>query len=100
MGYTMEEMRAGNELLGLAPSPPFHMPGHGVLPILLDLPFLAAGAALFPDMARGQDLVLSFAPVILTALLVTLLFYWAWRICGNAPAALALALAAGFCTML
>ena len=91
MGYTAEDMRAGGELLA---HQRIDYPRNGMLPVLIDVPFLLAGGA------DERDYALSFEPCIVTALLVTVLFLWCSRITGSRRYGLAIALMAAFCTML
>ncbi|HLH39996.1 MAG TPA: hypothetical protein VKX39_12670 [Bryobacteraceae bacterium] len=107
MGYTGEEMRAGDELLTHAISLLRHDPApgaidwsrNGVAPLLFDLPFLTLGRAA-ADKNLWQDRYLALGPVFSTALLLAILFAWIERVTGRTRWSLALTLSAGFATML
>ena len=101
MGYTGEEMATGNQILSLLSggSPALKMSRNGLLPVFVDLPFLAAGA-LFERRDAGQDLVLSSQPGILTALIVALSGLWIYRRTQRPVYSVLMALAAAFCSML
>lgn len=91
MGYTAEDMRAGGQLLS---HQRIDYPRNGLLPVLLDLPFLLAGGAGLRDFA------LAFEPCLLSAMLVTVLFFWCSRITGSLRYGFAIAVVAAFCTLL
>ena len=84
MGYISEEVTAGNQIIfnvsawihGKAFTP-IGWPRHGLLPVLFDLPFLAIGA--FMRGKLNQDWAMSFQPVLFSALLVLVLFFWLRR---------------------
>ncbi len=101
MGYTGEEMNAGDSLLDAGQAiisgrsiPPIKWSRHGPVPVILDLPFLALGRGMI-----SEDFALSFSPVLLTALLVSVLFAWLRKLTSPGRAFL-LAMAGGFGTML
>lgn len=96
MGYTGENMDAVNAWLD---GTPVTWPRHGVLELIVEAPFLVLGRML-PGGQRGQDLILSLEPVLLTALLCTLLFVWIRRITSDAVWAYVLTLMAAMTTML
>ncbi len=91
MGYTAEDIRAGGELLARQH---IDYPRNGILPVIIDLPFLLMGGATL------QDFSLSFEPCLVSALLIAVLFVWCSRITGNRRYAFAIALVAAFATML
>ena len=101
MGYTGEEIQSGERILTIADAlrkgvsvPPMLWSRHGPLPLLIDLPFLTLG-----KLVLSMDYVLSFEPVLLTALLVTVLFAWL-RTLTSPAMSLLLALIGAFGTML
>ena len=104
MGYAGEELRAGTQILSNAAAwmrgsslVAISWPRQGILPVVLDLPFLALGSHLRGRL--GQDWVVSLEPVLLTALLVTVLFVWLRRLTTPGWSYL-LVMIASFCTML
>ena len=101
MGYTSEEIRSGERLLTMADAwrkgvavPPVIWAHHGPLPVLLDLPFLAAG-----KFVRSPDFMLSFEPPLATAAVLTVLFLWLRKL-GSESMSLLLTITGAFCTML
>ncbi|MGA2588347.1 MAG: hypothetical protein ABSH32_00390 [Bryobacteraceae bacterium] len=100
MGYTGEEMQAGDSMLAIPrailsgqPLQAIKWSRHGPLPVILDLPFLALGR-----WVVSEEFTLCFEPVLFTALLVTLLFVWLGKLTCNGLAFL-LAMAGAFGTM-
>jgi len=101
MGYTGEEMQAGDSMLAILharlsgqPAPPIKWSRNGPLPVILDLPFLAVGKRIL-----SEDFVLSFDPVLETALLVAVLFLWLRKLTSPGLSFL-LTMAGAFGTML
>jgi hypothetical protein len=101
MGYTGEEMRSADRILARAdawrkgvPVPPMLWSRHGPVPVLFDIPFVAAGKWIV-----SQDFVYSFQPVLLSAGLVTLLYLWLRKL-ASPGMSLLITLTGAFCTML
>ena len=101
MGYTSEEMRAGNSVLAVVhgrlfghPSPPIIHTRNGPLPLVIEIPFLVTGHHIV-----NEDFVLALDPVLESALLVTILFLWLRKLTSPGMAFL-LTLAGAFGTML
>jgi hypothetical protein len=100
-GYVDEEMQSGLRMLAVVnawlkgrPIPPMLWSRHGPVPVLFDLPFLKLG-----KMFVSSDFMLSFQPVLLTAVLLTILYLWLRRLCSPAMSLL-LTLTGAFGTML
>ena len=108
MGYLGEEMQACRQLLGTdshassAPIPAraVSWPRNGAVGLLFQCPFVAASQTLVGPSAYWEDRALSVAPVLASALLVTVLFVWCSRLAGSRRWGFVLALVAGFCTMI
>lgn len=107
MGYAGEEMATCRQLLGrFAPASTesgiatVEWPRNGAVGLLFQCPFLAVSHALAGPSVDWEDRLLALQPVLATALLVTLLFVWCSRLAGSARWGYALALVAGFGTML
>jgi hypothetical protein len=103
MGYLGEEMRTGNLLLSRwaeGSRTEMEWSRHGLLPVLLDLPYLAVGRVLEQRLGIAQEQVLSVSPVLWTSGLIVLLFLWLRRITESAIWSYTLSLIAGFCTLL
>ena len=102
MGYTGEELTSGERLLtivdahrkGVEP-PPMQWSRHGLLPVLLDVPFIVTAKLLHASV----DFVASFSPILWTSAIVTILFLWLRRLASSGMSIL-LTLAAAFGTML
>jgi len=101
-GYTGEEIVSGVRILGALqawihhqPTPAIEWSRHGPLPVLFDLPFLAAGRAFLVSV----DYALSIQPMLLSAAIVAVTFLWIRRLATPAVALL-LACIAAFGTML
>jgi len=101
MGYTGEEMQSGDSMLAVVqarlsghPAPAVKWSRNGPLPVVLNLPFQIAGKRI-----ASEDFVLSFDPMLETALLVTILFVWLLKLTSPGLAFL-LTMAAAFGTML
>ena len=77
MGYMGEEMQSGDSILALLDAPshrntaPVKWSRNGPLSITLNLPFQMIGKHFV-----SEDFVLSFSPILETALLITILFLW------------------------
>jgi hypothetical protein len=104
MGYTGEEMDAGNSLLhrilpGHVQPTKIIWTRHGVFPLLVDAPFLAAGE-LFEDAESWQDRFLACRPILLTAGIATILFLWIWRLTAEPGWSLLVAILSVFSTIL
>jgi len=107
VGYAGEEMDAGNSLLktvlsilpGRAPATKIIWTRHGVFPLIVDAPFLAAGN-LFKDAENWQDRFLACRPILLTAGMATILFLWTWRLTAEAMWSLSVAILSVFSTIL
>jgi D-glycero-D-manno-heptose 1,7-bisphosphate phosphatase len=100
-GYTGEEIESGLRMMSIVtavskgrPIPPMLWSRHGPTPILFDLPFLKVG-----KVFATPDRALSFAPILFTAGLMTIVFLWLQKICAR-PTALVLTLAGAFGTMI
>src|SRR5436189_5883144 len=82
MGYTEENVNASLQILanlahwfGLRPdAPPIVWPRHGLFEVLLELPFLLVSRVLFGPSRVWLDRTLSLQPILLTALLCTVIF--------------------------
>ena len=96
MGYTGENVEAVNAMLTGAP---VSWPRHGVLELIVETPLLLLGR-LLPGEQWGQDLLLSLEPVLITALLCTVLFVWIQKITSDTTWAYVLTLMAAMTTML
>jgi hypothetical protein len=101
MGYTDEELQAGESILAAMGAgvsgqklPPLKWSRHGPLPVLMDLPFEAIGKVVI-----SPDVILSFQPILLTALLGSVLFMWLRKM-TSPGLALGLTLVGAFGTML
>jgi hypothetical protein len=77
-GYTGEEINSGLRMLAVVnswmkgrPIPPMIWSRHGPIPVLFDLPFIKLG-----KLFGSPDFMLSFQPVLLTALIVAILYLW------------------------
>jgi len=102
MGYTGEEIGSGDRLLTIidahrrgVPSPPMQWSRHGPLPVLFDIPFIAAAKL----VGTSPDFLMSFSPILFTAALILILFLWLRKI-ASPGMSLFLALAGAFGTML
>ena len=78
MGYSGEEMVSADRMITMADAwrkgviiPPMKWSRHGPLPVLFDIPFVVAGKFFF-----NPDFVLSFQPVLFTALMGVVLYLW------------------------
>lgn len=108
MGYLGEEMQACRQLLGTVPNAPspgneghaVAWPRNGAVGLLFQCPFLAVSGVLEGPSAYWENRTLSIAPVLASALLVTLIFVWSSRLAGSCLWGFVLALVAGFCTMI
>jgi hypothetical protein len=83
-GYTGEEIDSGLRMLAVVtawlkhrPIPPMVWSRHGPIPVLFDLPFIKLG-----KMFVSPDYMLSFQPVLLTAMLVAILYLWLRKLCS------------------
>jgi hypothetical protein len=101
VGYLTEELQSGQSLLDRVaawlrgqPPPPFVPSRHGLIPVLLHLPFIVAGRWFVT-----ADFALAFESVLATALIDTIIFLWVRRFAGPVAALIAAFLAA-FTTML
>ncbi len=101
MGYTSEEMHSGDSIMAALqarlsgrPALPIKLSRNGFLPVVLDLPFQAAGKRIV-----SEDFILSMEPMLDTALLVTILFVWLRKL-TSPGLAVCLALSAAFGTLL
>jgi hypothetical protein len=108
MGYLGEEVQACRQLLdtfwnpsaGPTPARPVSWPRNGAVGLMFQCPFIAASQALVGRSAYWEDRAMSVAPVLASALLVTVLFAWCSRLSGSRLWGFVLALIAGFCTMI
>lgn len=108
MGYESEVAVAGNSLLRNAANvltgrPLLFMtdgPRHGFIETFLQMPLLLVSHFLPPGDAASVDWVLSFHPVIVTALIGTILFIWTARIMQSNAWGLSLAIVGVFGTLL
>ena len=108
MGYTMEEMRAGNGLIrkfdnlihGRNAPANIRWSRNGIVPVVLNIPFLLIGEADAFHNQFSQERVLGAEPVIDTALLLTIAFLWFRRLTNSQSVSLLLTLAAGFGTLI
>lgn len=108
MGYTMEEMRAGNGIIrkvdnlvhGISAPADIRWSRNGIVPVILNIPFLLIGEADASRNQFSQERVLGAEPVIDTALLLTIAFLWFRRLTKSQAVSFALALIAGFATFL
>lgn len=97
MGYTAEEMKAGMQLLG---GSKVDMPRNGIVPVLVDLPFLAAAKLRRAEPpAIAQDVSLSRQPCWITAGIATLILVWVHRATGSLGYGVLIAAISAFCTM-
>ena len=101
MGYSGEEMATADRLItrvdawrhGL-PIPKMRWARHSLLPILFDIPFVAAGKFIV-----SPDFMFSLEPVLVSAGLVTLLYLWLRKVTSPGMSLL-LTLTGAFGTML
>jgi hypothetical protein len=100
-GYVFEEIDSGQRALAVfnawvkgRPVPPMVWSRHGLIPVLLDLPFIKLG-----KLYLTPDFMMSVSPILLTAALVTVLFLWLRKL-ASPGMSLLLTLAAAFGTML
>ncbi len=100
-GYLTDDMNAGMSLLASfnawvkgRPSPPILWTRHGPVPILLDLPFIKFG-----KLFISPDFMMSLAPLLATAALLTVVYIWLRRMCTPGMSLL-LTLIGAFGTML
>lgn len=108
MGYTEENVNASNKIIAilgdwirLQPTK-FRVtwPRHGLFELIFELPFLLFSRLFFGASPLWADRILSIQPVIMTALICTVIFIWVRRITGSFVWGYVLALIAGFSTML
>lgn len=83
-GYTGEEINSGLRMLAVVnawmkrrPIPPMVWSRHGPIPVFFDLPFIKLG-----KIFLSPDFMLSFQPVLLTAMLVAILYVWLRNLCS------------------
>jgi hypothetical protein len=108
MGYTMEEMRAGNGIIrkfvNLVEGHPvpadIRWSRNGIVPVVLNIPFLLIGDSDASQSQFSQERVLGAEPAIDTALLLTIAFLWCRRLTKSQGVSFLLTLAAGFATFL
>src|SRR5215510_3638809 len=100
-GYVYEERDAATGLLASfnawvkgRPVPPITWTRHGLLPLLLDVPFVKIG-----KLFITPDFVLSLEAVLLTAALLTILYVWSRKL-STPGMSLLLTLVGAFGTML
>jgi len=100
-GYIAEEMNSAKRIMAIfnswwkhRPIPDMAWSRHGPIPVLFDIPFIKLG-----KFAVSEDFVLSFQPVLCTALLLTVLFLWLRKV-ASPGVSLLITLMAAFGTML
>ena len=101
VGYNGEEMQTGDSMLEVTearlsgrPVPRMKWTRNGLLPVVLNVPFQVVGKEIV-----SEDFMLSFDPVLETALLISVLFLWLRKL-TSPGLAFFLAMAAAFGTML
>jgi hypothetical protein len=105
MGYMPAHVAAAGalfhdigHLLGLVPDfVPIRLFWHGILEPLIELPFYSVGSLFGPN---GPDRAISFEPMLLAALICTVIFLWVRKITQSDRWALVLSLGAAFTTMI
>ena len=100
-GYVPEDLNAGMRALASfnawvkgRPVPPLSWTRHGPVPLLMDLPFIKIG-----KLFVSTDFVLSVAPLLFTAALLTIVYLWLTKLCSPSMSLL-LTLVGAFSTML
>ncbi len=100
MGYLGEEMKACRQLMGYDAVRSVDWPRNGAVGLAFQCPFLGLGRTVSEPSGAFDEMWLSLAPVLASSLLVTVLFVWCSRLAGSRAWGWALALAAGFGTMI
>ncbi len=106
MGYVREEMATCRQLIGDASERaggmrlPVVWSRNGVVGLAFQCPFVAAGRLVHGSSEPWEDHWLSLQPVLMTTAIVTLLFVWCSLRASSRRRGFALALAAGFGTMM
>jgi hypothetical protein len=100
-GYTGEEIDSGLRMLAVVnawmkrrPIPPMVWSRHGPIPVLFDLPFIKLG-----KIFVSPDFMLSFQPVLLTAMIAAIVYLWLRSLCSPGMSLL-LTMSAALGTML
>lgn len=108
MGYTEENVNASNKIIAilgdwirLQPTAiRVTWPRHGLFELIFELPFLLFSRLFFGASPQWAERILSIQPVIVTALICTVVFVWVRRITGSFVWGYVLALITGLSTML
>src|SRR5678815_190719 len=107
MGYMAEEMNATDALLRNATSPltgkpalRVEWPRNGLVDLAFHVPFIVAAKLFFPGDFQWKDRFVSAEPVLLTALLLTIVFVWTAALSRGWSRALLLSLVLAFCTLM
>jgi hypothetical protein len=107
MGYYGENLNAADQLasnlINLVQRQPFipvTWTRHGGLELLFELPFVLFSHLFFGASVKWAGRILALQPILATALIITLLFAWSYRLTGNRRQSLSLSLIAAFTTML
>ena len=107
MGYMAEEMSATDALLRNATTPltgkpalRVEWPRNGVVDLAFHVPFVVAAKLFFPADFQWKDRFVSAEPVLLTALLLTIVFVWTAALARGWSRALLLSLVLAFCTLM
>ncbi len=107
MGYLPESLKACRQITAFvtgSPGAPASLgevawPRHGVVELLVRMPFFLAGHLLGGGSPRVEDAFFSLSDLVLSAGLCSLLFLWVLRISGDPRWALVLGVGTAFGTM-
>jgi len=107
MGYNQENLAGANQitnnLINLVQGQPFSpvdWSRHGIIELLLDMPFVVASRLLFGDSLDWFGRVAIIQPILFTALSLVVVFLWIQRLTKNPAWAYWLSLTAAIGTML
>jgi hypothetical protein len=108
LGYNRENLNASDQIASniiewatLHPATTqVEWPRHGFLELIFEVPFLLTSRILFGGTFEWSDTTLAVQPIVVTALLCTLIFVWVQRITSSLSWAYVLGLTAGVSTML
>ena len=108
MGYMGENLQAAEQVTSYILSwintadsqSSINWPRHGAVEMFFEVPFLLVQRMLFGSNSFWADRVMALQPVLLTALISTIILRWSRRLTGNLKTSIAVALTATFATML
>jgi hypothetical protein len=107
MGYAQEHVAAAGALadrvllmFGGGTPAPLVIPRHGLIEPVLQLPFVLMTRLVFGSSVLAMDRVMALEPIVLSALLCTIVFAWTRRLTDSGAWALVLGLLTAFTTMI